>query len=423
MKTLSLFLLILVATRPALLPAESRAGEWLQWRGPNRDGQVPSSASWPTRLDEAHLKLEWRQPLGPSYSGPLITTDRVITTETIGERSERVSVYDRSNGKLLWERSWPGAMKVPFFAAKNGSWIRSTPATDGELLFVMGIRDLLVALKLEDGSEVWRYDFSTELDAPLPAFGAACSPLLDGNHVYVQAGSGFCKLDKRSGALIWRTAQDQGGMFGSAFSSPVKARIHGADLFLVQAREALHGINPETGDVLFSHPIKAFRGMNIQTPVTLGDRIFTSSYGGRSQMFRAVTDASGLRLEEIWNVKHQGYMTSPVVIDDVIYNHLRNKRLIALNAKDGVDLWNVSNHFGEYMSLVANGRQILALDQQGELFLFNASPDGFRKVDSRKVGDNTWAHVAVAGETVAIRELDALTVYRWSAPKSASNAH
>ena len=418
MKTAQRRLLLLALA--TTLTAAAAPKDWTQWRGPTRDGLIEQTAQWPTRLDEAHLKQVWRLPLGPSYSGPLITGNRVITTETVAEESERVSVYDRVTGKLIWDCSWPGALKVPFFAAKNGSWIRSTPATDGERLFIMGIRDVLVALDLNNGEELWRYDFAAELGSPLPSFGGVCSPLLDGAYVCVQAGSGFCKLDKKSGKLVWRVAEDKGGMFGSAFSSPIKTRIHGKDLYLVQAREALHGIAAETGDIEFSQPVKAFRGMNIQTPVVVGNRIFTSSYGGRSLMFQTKLVKNSIQLEEAWNSKHQGYMTSPIVIDGVIYNHLRNQRLVALNAADGLDLWDVSNRFGQYLSLVTNGRQILALDQKGELFLFNASREGFRKLDSRKVGDNTWAHVAVAGDTVAIRELNALAIYRWTETKTAA---
>ena len=399
---------------PAAKGAILHADDWAQWRGPKRDGTIVSSRVWPDRLNQEHLRESWTVPLAPSYSGPLIIGRLVITTETVEASRERVRAYDRETGKLRWETSWEGSMKVPFFAAKNGSWIRSTPASDGELLFVMGMRDVLVALVLGTGEEIWRYDFSDELDEPLPAFGAVCSPLIDGNHLYVQAGAGFCKLDKRTGKLVWRTTQDKGGMFGSAFSSPVKVRLLNRDLLLVQAREALHGVNPDNGEVVFSQPIKAFRGMNIQTPLAIGDRIFTSSYGGRSQMWRAKEESGGIHLQEEWNSKHQGYMTSPVIIDGVIYNHLRNQRLVALDAQSGADLWNVSNRFGKYLSFVVNQDLILTLDQNGELFLFRASTKGFQKLDSRKVAEDSWAHLAVSGNSVAVRDLNSLTLFRWS---------
>ena len=44
-------------------------------------------------------------------------------------------------------------MKVPFFARKNGSWVRSTPIYSKGTLYVGGIRDVLRAI---DGKQVKR---------------------------------------------------------------------------------------------------------------------------------------------------------------------------------------------------------------------------------------------------------------------------
>ena len=133
--------------------------------------------AWTDRLSKDSLKLLWRVPLGPSYSGPIVTEDLVFTTETKNRESEVVSVLDRMTGKERWRADWKGAMTVPFFAASNGSWIRSTPAYDGERLNVAGMRDVLVCQEARTGKEEWRIDFVRELKTPLPEFGFVCSPL------------------------------------------------------------------------------------------------------------------------------------------------------------------------------------------------------------------------------------------------------
>ena len=102
------------------------AGVWRQWRGPARNGHCPGDW-WPDRLTEDRVTQLWRVELGPSYSGPVVDEDTVYTTETVDKRDEVVTAYDRETGERKWRTSWAGAMKVPFFAAKNGSWIRSTP--------------------------------------------------------------------------------------------------------------------------------------------------------------------------------------------------------------------------------------------------------------------------------------------------------
>ncbi|MBG88436.1 MAG: pyrrolo-quinoline quinone [Verrucomicrobiales bacterium] len=387
--------------------------DWPQWRGPHRDAKIHDADPWPLSLKPSHLSQVWRVDLDKSYSGPVVVGSRIFTTETVDKTIERVTAFDLSTGKKVWQNEWAGAMKVPFFAAKNGSWIRATPASDGTLLFVPGIRDTLTAIDIESGTKIWQLDFTKEMKSPLPSFGTVCSPLIDGNFLYIQAGAGFCKLDKTRGKIIWRTAADKGGMYGSAFSSPIKANLAGKDVFIVQSREAMQIIDASNGNVDWVQPIKAFRGMNILTPTVHDGHIFTSSYGGRSHVFEAHLNNGRIGLVEKWNAKHQGYMSSPVVVNGVIYHHLRNQRLIALDLKTGEELWNESARFGKYWSMVANGDQILALDQKGILRLFNANRERFDLVDSRVVGDDTWAHLAVAGKNLVIRELNALAVYQW----------
>jgi len=59
--------------------------------------------------------------------------------------------------------------------------------------------------------------------------------------------------------------------------------------------------------------------------------------------------------------------------------------------------------------------RILALDQRGILYLLRTNKQKFDVLDQRKLADaETWAHLAVAGNEMFIREPNALAVYRWS---------
>jgi outer membrane protein assembly factor BamB len=384
---------------------------WPQWRGPSRDGMV-AGTEWPDQLAGDKLERQWRVSLSPSYSGPIVASDRVFVTETQDRKLEIVRALDRSTGEQLWQARWEGSLSVPFFAKSNGDWIRSTPACDGERLYVAGMRDVLVCLATDSGKELWRADFVEKLDTRTPAFGFVSSPLVIGDHVFVQAGAGFVKLDKRSGEIIWRVLNDGGGMFGSAFSSPFFSTLHGRPQILVQTRANLAGVDPEDGEVLWKRKIPAFRGMNILTPTVADNTVFTSSYGGRSFLFEPTDGDDGWSLQERWTNKVQGYMSSPVVIDGHIYLHLRNQRFTCINLATGKEQW-TTTPFGKYWSMVANGDKILALDQRGELLLIRADPKQFNLLDRRKVADDSWAHLAVCGDEVFVRELEAMTAYRW----------
>lgn len=395
------------------------AGEWPQWRGPHRDG-LAAGVAWPHRLDTNHLQGVWRVELGPSYSGPIVGSNRVFTTETKDKKFEVVRALDRASGQELWRHQWEGALSVPFFAKANGDWIRSTPALDGDRLYVAGMRDVLVCLDVRDGHERWRKDFVAELKTPLPDFGFVCSPLVDETAVYVQAGAGLAKLDKFTGQTLWRSVTDDGGMNGSAFSSPVLLDLAGRRQLVVQTRQKLAGINPADGKLLWQQPVDAFRGMNILTPVVFEDTLFTSSYGGRTSGFKFARADEAFTVTEAWRHKAQGYMSTPVVIAGVAYVHLRSQRLMAIEVKTGRELWTSDQSFGKYMSFVAQGDRILALDQRGKLFLLRANPEKFELLDQRQLTDaETWAHLAVVDSDLFVRELKALVAYRWRDPKAA----
>ena len=409
------FLLLLPMLCSSLMAAES----WDQWRGPNRDGRI-SGAKWPTGLDEARLKKRWQLPFGPSYSGPVMNAERVFITETVDKKREQVTALRRSDGSVVWKRDWEGAMSVPFFARSNGDWIRATPALDGDTLYVAGMRDVLVALNSTDGSERWRLDFVKRFGADLPTFGFVSSPLIDGDRVYVQAGGGVARLRKADGQVVWHGARDGGGMMGSAFGSPVILTLAGKRQLVVQARTRLFGVALEDGAELWSLPVESFRGMNILTPTVAGkDRLFTAAYGGKTLGIDIRSENGGFRAVPAWEFKAQGYMTSPIIHEGHAYLQLRSQRALCIELATGAEKWTTGESFGKYWSMVAQGDRILALDERGELILFKATPEKFDVLSRRKVAESdAWAHLAVDGSELYIRELKALSVWDWSSGAS-----
>lgn len=404
-------LLLLAVT--SLLQAET---DWPQWRGPHRDGQV-TGRDWPSTLQAPALNVRWKVELGPSYSGAIVVSNRVFSTETVDKKSERVRAWDRQTGKELWSREWEGAMSVPFFAKSNGDWIRATPACDGEVLVVAGMRDVLVALDVATGAVRWRKDFVAELKSALPDFGFVASPLISGDAVFVQAGGGVIRLDRKSGAIQWRSLESKDGMMGSAFSSPTLAELAGRKQLVVQTRSELVGLDPEAGSVLWRQPVEAFRGMNILTPTILGNRLFATAYGGKTLAWDVQRTGDTFTVTPAWEFKAQGYMTSPVVVDGFAYLHLRNQRALCINLQTGKEAWTTSESFGKYWSLVANRKRLLALDQKGDLLLLAANPEKFEVVDRRKVSEEeAWAHLAVTEDGLYVRDLRGLTAWNWTAP-------
>ena len=86
-----------------------------------------------------------------------------------------------------------------------------------------------------------------------------------------------------------------------------------------------------------------------------------------------------------------------------------------MDLKTGKELW-TTNPFGEYWSMVSNGKQILALDQTGQLRLIAHNPAEFQLLSERKVTDEeAWGHLAVSGNQIAVRAQQKLMLFDWKA--------
>ncbi len=220
------------------------------------------------------------------------------------------------------------------------------------------------------------------------------------------------KMDQATGKTLWQSCQDGAGQNSSVFSSPAIHTVGGKRQLIVQRRSELAGVDLDTGTKLWATAVPAFRGMSIMTPTVFNDQFFISNYQHPSMMLSVSKSDSGFSVFEKWKLKARGYMTTPVVIDGFAFTFLQNERFACIDLNMGHQKW-VSDKFGKYASLIANGDQILALTSAGELVLFKANSERFEIIARRPVGSDSWAHLTVSGDEVFVRNLDELLVLKW----------
>ena len=64
--------------------------------------------------------------------------------------------------------------------------------------------------------------------------------------------------------------------------------------------------------------------------------------------------------------------------------------------------------------MVSNGKDILALDEDGTLYLIGANPEQLLIRQKRTISQApTWAHLAISGNQLFVRELEAIACYEW----------
>ena len=198
------------------------------------------------------------------------------------------------------------------------------------------------------------------------------------------------------------------------FSSPVLHDLLGEQQLLVQTRQNLAGVDPDTGKQLWSATVPSFRGMNILPPTVYRDTVFTSTYRNGSFGYKvAKATDGGFSVDLKWKNNVQGYMSSPMVFGDHVYLHLSNGRLTCMNLDTGSQEWS-SRPFGKYWSSIAQGNRMLALDERGDLLLIDPNPDSFKLVGKQKIAENSWAHLGMADDLLFVRDLEKLIVFRWT---------
>ncbi len=127
-------------------------------------------------------------------------------------------------------------------------------------------------------------------------------------------------------------------------------------------------------------------------------------------------------LTQLWRAELGPSYSGPIVAEDRVFVtetiDRKTERATALSRTNGRTLWQAE--WPGAMSVPffarANGDRLLALDKRGDLYLIRLDPEQFELLDSRKLANNSWAHLAVAGEQVFVRDLAGLTVYRWRRP-------
>jgi len=385
------------------------AQNWPQWRGPNRDGAIPG-LSEPTAWPE-QLKQKWQVKVGIGHASPLLVDKRVYVLARQGEE-EVVAAFEFATGKQVWRDAYPAPYTMNSAAIAHGKGPKSTPLVHGGKLFTLGISGILSCYDAVSGKLAWRRAFSGEFKTTSPDFGAATSPIADGNRVLVHVGGNgsgaLIAFDVESGKTVWAWTGE-----GPAYASPIIVTLAGSRQVVTQSQQRLIGLSAADGKLLWSIPFTTSYDQNTITPLLFKDILIFSGLEKGVIAIRVIQDAGQWRTEKAWeNPGVSFYMSNPVLNGAVLFGmSTRNKgQFVALDAATGKTLWSSAGRAGENAAVLTAGDKLFLLTTDAELIVAKVNGAAFEQVRRYTVAKSpTWAQPVIAEKTILVKDAEMLT--------------
>lgn len=396
-------------------PLQSR--EWPQWRGMRRDGVTGMPdllRTWP----EDGPPQVWRHRGGDAYSSFAVAAGRACTM-IAGDTQEAIVCFDLETGNEHWRRRYKPRRTFDYGGP------RATPTIVGDHVYAASPAGTLMCLNFHTGDFVWHRDLIQDLGATAPRWGFACSPLVEGDLVFVIAGGskGRClaAFDKTTGELVWARENDPPG-----YSSPIAATIDGVRQVLFFTGSRVLGVSPADGKVLWDFPWLTRFEVNAATPVVFRARrerqentyVFISSgYDRGCALVKVHRDPKGesFRARRVYESDALCcHFSSPVRYKDHLYGLDETRDLTCLDLRtgevawrfereeDGDDLRSIGFRKG---ALIRVEDLLVVLGENGKLALVEASANAYREVAaSRPFRDRCWALPALAEGRLLVRD-------------------
>jgi outer membrane protein assembly factor BamB len=395
------FKAILVAV---LAPTLAAAGDWPQWLGPKRDNASPEKVeAW-----KDAPAVEWRWPVGPGYSVPVISGGRVfIHSRVKGKDQEEIFALDAKTGKQIWHDSYG---RAPFASVLN-TGPQATPAVAGNKVITYGITGVLTAYAADSGKRLWQVDCLKQFKAGVPRFGVCCSPMVVGNRVLVSVGgkgSAIVAFDTENGNVAWQALDEPAGT-----TSPVLVRRKGSlpdVVFMTTLR--LIGVNPLDGNINWEHSLVFQPAGTAPTPLVVGDLLVTTTIDNGTTITRLAEKDEKTTTERVWQNKDiGGYFSTGVAAGDYLYlvtNVLKpipSASLKCVDLKTGKEMWATKGLGSFNAGVIRTGNdRLLILDDTGTLRLAETNPKEYRELAKSKVCGGTFSAPALADSHLYIRD-------------------
>ncbi len=400
MKISASFLLVL-----SMVTSWGIAEDWPQWRGPQANGMWTEQGIV-TSFAQPQLPIKWRMPIGPGYNGPTVADGRVyvMDRQQDPEQTERVLCFNANNGESLWLHEYPCEYQRVGYDAGPRACVR----IDQGRTYSLGSMGHLFCLDAIQGEVLWQHDLNQEYQIKMPIWGISASPLIVDDIVMVHIGGSpdacVVAFDKVTGQERWSVLSDRG-----QYSTPVLVQQAGQAVVIVWTGDAVHGLNPKTGESFWTVPFPPKNmPIGVATPVVSGYHVFLTSFYDGSMLLRLKEDTVGV--EKIWHRVGaserktdalQSIISTPIIIDDYVYGVDSYGELRCLDLASGDRVWEdltaTPKARWSTLHMVQNADHVWMFNERGELLITKLSPQGLEEISRSHLIDPTQEQLSQRG--------------------------
>ena len=385
------------------------AGNWPQFRGPDGTG-VSSEKNIPVTWSPGDYK--WDVAIeGVGHAAPVIWNDYVFVTSADDEGAIRLLVcLDAKSGEQRWSQS------IGMNRSKKhqkSSWASSTPATDGERVYVAFAdkENYLVAAYNFTGELVWRRN----LGAFESQHGLGVSPIIFEDMLIVpndQDGPSFIvALDRQTGKTKWVSAERS--FREASYSTPIVIHEKGrpAQLICLSGAMGINGLDPHTGALNWR--TEEFPLRTVASPVYGAGLVIAScGQGGRFGVKQIAVDPFerdelGQAVVKWTREKLIPYVPTPIVLGDHLFEWSDQGIITCVDLKTGKDVW-THRLGGNYSGspLCIDGK-LYGVEETGKVVVIEAGPK-FKELGTAELGDSCHSTPAVANGRLFFRSFQRL---------------
>jgi len=395
-------ILALLAMAPS--PALAQSTDWTQWGGPHRDFKsdvTGLAAAWPA----SGPRRLWSRELGDGYSAIAVEGGKLYTMYRSGEQDVVVSL-EAATGKTVWEYRYD----APFtseYVLEQGPGPRAMPLVVGNQVYAAGATAKFHCLDKQTGKVIWAHDLVLEFNGTVRVRGYSCNPIAYKNTVIMMvggAGHAIMAFNQKDGTVAWKK-QD----FDKSYSSPLLIKVDGQDQLVALMYGQIIGVDPNNGDLLWSHPHPTESGVNVSMPVWGEDNLLfcSSGYDGGSRVLKLTRNGNKTVVEQVWASKLMRiHFGNAIRVGNYVYassGDFGPAPFTSIDVKTGQVTWR-NRGVSRASAVLADGRFIL-LDEDGNLALATPTPEGL-KINSKVelLTSYAWTVPTLAGTTLYVRD-------------------